>query len=318
MPLDHSQVAFLVIADDQVGQRLDNFLLTRLKGLPKSRLYRLLRKGEIRVNKKRVAPAYRLVEGDSVRLPPIRLEQKGAPMAVSKALAEHLMASVIFENDDYLVLNKPAGLAVHGGSGVHLGVIEALRQLHADGSRLELVHRLDRDTSGCLLIARKRSALKSAHALFRENKVNKTYLAVVKGRWPAGLTVVNAPLRKNTLLSGERMVVTAADGKPSRTRFKLLRHIGPYSLVEASPETGRTHQIRVHALAAGFPLCGDSKYGDETENRVLREKGYRFLFLHALRLQLHPQAEPLAVESPVPPAWIAFEEQITGDDNGAA
>lgn len=315
MEIVQESVKFVTIEPDQAGQRLDNFLLAQLRSLPRSRLYRILRKGEVRVNKGRVGPDYRLCAGDVVRIPPVRLAAKASPPGVSPNLARLLSQSILFEDDGLLVIDKPEGLAVHGGSGLNLGLIEALRQVRQDCKFLELVHRLDRDTSGCLVIAKKRAALKVCHAALRDKTANKTYTALAAGSWPVGLDVINAPLKKNTLQSGERMVVAAADGKPSETRFKVLQRYanatGNYSLLEVMPVTGRTHQIRVHAKVAGFPLCGDEKYGIATVNTQLAAQGYKRLFLHASAIDIPlEQGRRLQVSAPLPGSWDSLLETL--------
>jgi 23S rRNA pseudouridine955/2504/2580 synthase len=276
----------VVVDEEHAGQRLDNFLLAKLKGLPRSRVYRLCRKGEVRVNKGRVKPDYRLCEGDEVRIPPVSLPVPNAIPKVGNQLSELLLASILYEDDSLLVINKPSGIAVHGGSGINLGLIEALRQIRPDDRHLELVHRLDRDTSGCLMIARKRSALRMLHAALREKHVKKRYLALVEGNWPKGKTEVRAPLLKNNLQSGERMVRVDSEGKSSHTKFRVLSKGGGTTLLEASPITGRTHQIRVHAQFAGHPLIGDVKYGRDDVNKTFKKKGCKRLFLHAYELEL--------------------------------
>lgn len=308
-------VRFVTIEQDQAGQRLDNFLLAQLRSLPRSRLYRILRKGEVRVNKGRVGPDYRLCEGDIVRIPPVKLAAKAAIPGVSPNLTKLLTKAILFEDDSLIVIDKPEGLAVHGGSGLSLGLIEALRQIRQDCKFLELVHRLDRDTSGCLVIAKKRSALRVCHAALRDKTANKTYTALAVGHWPAGLDSVTAPLKKNTLQSGERMVMVAADGKPSETHFKLLAKYSSkastnggkagagYSLMQVMPITGRTHQIRVHAKVAGFPLCGDTKYGVAEVNADLSAKGYKRLFLHASAIDIPLEHGRLQVSSELPALW---------------
>lgn len=261
-------------------QRVDNYLLRELKGVPKSKIYSILRKGEVRVNKKRVDPDYRLQAGDLLRIPPVRVAER-TPAFIGDKTLRLVEQSILFEDDGILVVNKPAGIAVHGGSGVDFGLIEALRRLRPDETGIELVHRLDRDTSGCVLLAKKRSVLKSLHEAFRGDGVDKRYLALAIGKWPAHLREINAPLNKNELKSGERMVAVHVDGKPSVTRFEVIERFGPATLIEARPVTGRTHQIRVHAQFAGHALAGDPKYGRDEDNLLLREFGLKRLFLHS-------------------------------------
>ena len=293
----------VTIDADHAGQRLDNFLMARLRNLPRSRLYRMLRKGEVRVNKARVKQSYRLIEGDVVRIPPVKISPKPVLPGVSPQFERLLSESILFEDDQLLVINKPAGLAVHGGSGLSLGLIEALRQIRSECKFLELVHRLDRDTSGCLVVAKKRSTLLACHAALRDKKAKKTYMALTTGRWPMGLDVINAPLRKNVLQSGERIVVAAADGKPSETRFQVVQAFADLSLVKAMPITGRTHQIRVHAKVAGHPLCGDPKYGHQETNQILAGRGYKGLFLHATAIDIAYGEGQLQVECDLPSHW---------------
>lgn len=298
---DFSRVSTLQIDADTTGQRLDNYLIARLKGVPRSRVYRIIRKGEVRVNKKRAQAQYKLQAGDVVRVPPIRVAATSPERPVSESLASVLDRSILFEDEGLLVLDKPAGLAVHGGSGLNLGLIEALRQTRGEPG-LELVHRLDRETSGCLLVAKKRSALRQLHGDLREGRVEKTYLALAIGRWPARFGDVRAPLLKNHLQSGERMVVVSREGKAAHTRFKCLRQYAQGALVEASPITGRTHQIRVHARFAGCPLAGDSKYATDEANKAFRALGLRRLFLHASSLAFKPPAGGgrVSVTAPLP------------------
>ncbi|WP_108650765.1 23S rRNA pseudouridine(955/2504/2580) synthase RluC [Dongshaea marina] len=296
-------VRLLAIDAENEGQRIDNFLVTQLKGVPKSRIYRILRKGEVRVNKKRVKPVYRLCAGDEVRIPPIRVAEKDESIQPSSHWdwVQNLQKCILYEDDHLLVINKPSGMAVHGGSGVNAGVIEGLRALRPEARFLELVHRLDRDTSGCLLVAKKRSALRHLHEQLRDKTVTKKYWALVRGRWQSDKKVVNAPLRKNVLKSGERMVRVDAEGKPSQTRFKILQNYQEATLVEAFPVTGRTHQIRVHALSQGHPIAGDMKYGDEGFDIRMKRKGLERLFLHAHQLIFtHPNSgEKLEVIAPL-------------------
>jgi 23S rRNA pseudouridine955/2504/2580 synthase len=291
----------LVVDAGGEGQRIDNFLRTRLKGVPKSRIYRILRTGEVRVNRGRIRQDYRLKEGDVVRIPPLRRsEERGTPRLDTRAL-DLLRDRVLYEDRSILVLDKPAGLAVHGGSGLSFGVIEALRALRPEAPFLELVHRLDRETSGCLLVAKRRPALRALHGLLREGDVSKTYLALVGGDLPRP-TEVRAPLRKNVLQSGERVVRASEEGKAALTRFEPLARAPTATLVRATPHTGRTHQIRVHAAEAGHPIAGDVKYGDPELNRTLRATGLRRLFLHAHALRFaHPEGgETVEVVAPLP------------------
>ena len=297
-----NQVSYVDIGPEQSGQRLDNFLIKTLKGVPKSRIYRLLRKGEVRVNKGRVKADSRLKEGDIVRLPPIRAAERGEMPAVGRQLKQYLANNVLFEDDGLLIINKPSGLAVHGGSGVSLGAIEALRAEHPELRFLELVHRLDRDTSGCLMLAKKRSVLLELQQAMQRNNIEKRYIALAKGRWPKGKNTINAPLRKNTLQSGERMVRVDVSGKASVTHFKILQQFSSATLLDIKLETGRTHQIRVHCQFAQQPLAGDIKYGDEHYNVSLKESGLKRLFLHASSLRFkHPlSGDWVDVEAPLP------------------
>ena len=292
----------VAIADDEAGQRIDNFLRTQLKGVPKSMIYRILRKGEVRVNKGRVKPEYKLQVGDEVRIPPVRVAER-EEQAVSPKLDKvaALANAILYEDDHLLVLNKPSGTAVHGGSGLSFGVIEGLRALRPEARFLELVHRLDRDTSGILLVAKKRSALRSLHEQLREKGMQKDYLALVRGDWPSHLKAVQAPLLKNILQSGERVVRVSAEGKPSETRFKVEERFGFATLVKASPVTGRTHQIRVHTLHGGHPIAFDDRYGDRDFDRQLASTGLARLFLHAAALTFtHPNTgEVLRMEAPL-------------------
>jgi 23S rRNA pseudouridine955/2504/2580 synthase len=275
----------LTVTNDYSGQRLDNFLMSRLKGLPKSRLYRIIRKGELRINKKRVKPDYRLQEGDIIRIPPLRLIPRTPKNILNTNLAELLEKAIIFEDNHFLALNKPSGMAVHGGSGIHLGLIEALRLLRPQLKFLELAHRLDRDTSGCLLLAKKSSILKELHELLRSGQMKKTYIALVAGQWPKSLQKIDAPLYKNQLQSGERIVVVQAEGKSSLTEFSVQHYYAESTLIAAMPSTGRTHQIRVHAQFAKHPIIGDEKYGEKEINKKMRQLGCKRLFLHASQLE---------------------------------
>jgi 23S rRNA pseudouridine955/2504/2580 synthase len=295
-----SGVRFVTVGSEQAGQRVDNFLRSELKGAPKSLVYRILRTGEVRVNKGRAKPETRLAPGDVVRIPPLRLSAD-VPVQIGAAFAEQLRAAILYQDEGLLALDKPAGLAVHAGSGVHVGAIEALRALYPELPGLELAHRLDRETSGVLLFAKQRATLMELHALFRGDAVRKRYLALVHGAFPAKLGEVDAPLEKNTLRGGERMVEVRGDGKPSITRFRVLRRFAEATLVEAEPVTGRTHQIRVHAAHVGHPLLGDAKYGDARRDRLLEPAAPPRLCLHAASLVLaRPAQKELRIEAPLP------------------
>ncbi|MFC3031181.1 23S rRNA pseudouridine(955/2504/2580) synthase RluC [Pseudoalteromonas fenneropenaei] len=299
------KVTFVTIDEDQAGQRIDNFLITFLKGVPKSAVYKILRKGEVRVNKGRAKPLYKLQLNDEVRIPPIRIAERESqvPENLNKLdKVTQLESCILFEDKYLMVLNKPAGLAVHGGSGLSFGLIEAIRALRPEERNLELVHRLDRDTSGCILISKKRVILKGLHEQLREKTMEKNYLALVKGEWDAKHKNVNEPLKKNTLQSGERVVrVDAVEGKPSHTRFRVIERFDGATLVQASPVTGRTHQIRVHTQCKGHPIACDDKYGDAEFDSKMRAAGLGRLFLHAKELRfMHPKLETTVhVEAPL-------------------
>ena len=294
-------VRLVAVEADYVGQRIDNFLMRELKGVPKSRIYNLLRRGEVRVNKSRAKPDYKLQTGDVVRVPPVRVAVR-EESAVPLGLDAGLRSAILYEDAGLLVINKPSGLAVHGGSGISLGLIEALRQMYPEQRHLELVHRLDRDTSGCVMVAKKRSVLKQLHELLKARKgVDKRYLALVGGKWPARKQQVNAPLQKNVLSSGERMVRVELEGKKSVTEYTLLRRVAGASLIEARPVTGRTHQIRVHCQYAGYPILGDDKYGDDGAGANFRKLGLKRLFLHAHSLAFTLDGKRISVVAPLPP-----------------
>ena len=272
---------FIEVEEDSEGQRIDNFLVKSLKGVPKSKIYRCVRKGEVRVNGGRVKASTKLKLGDRIRIPPIRTA-KAPEDAVSGQLIDILYNSIIYEDNRMLIVNKPPGMAVHGGSGINAGVIEALRRLRPEEKSLELVHRLDRDTSGCLMVAKKRSHLKRLQQFLNDKTaLSKQYLAVVHGRWPKRKHQVNLPLQKNTLRSGERISRVSAGGKPSLTEFEVVKQSDQFSLLAIKLVTGRTHQIRVHCQHTGFPVVGDRKYGNEDLDRGLLPKR---LMLHAERL----------------------------------
>jgi len=294
-----TQVRLVTVAPDEAGQRIDNFLARHLKGVPPSHVYRILRRGEVRVNSGRIRARYKVKAGDKVRIPPVRV----SPEAVKTHPAKRLLAiedHILFENTHLLVIDKPAGVAVHGGSGISHGIIEALRAVRPDAPYLELVHRLDRDTSGCLIVAKRRSALRALHEQLRAGSMDKRYLALVRGPWQGASRSVKAALRKNQLQGGERLVRVDEVGKEALSRFHPLSTHGPATLVDVELKTGRTHQIRVHAAYIGHPLAGDVKYGDADFNRLMKQFGLRRLFLHAHRIEFTDPAVDLNVSVTAP------------------
>ncbi|MDR0380336.1 MAG: RluA family pseudouridine synthase [Candidatus Accumulibacter sp.] len=304
-------VTRVVVSADDEGQRLDNHLLRMCKGVPKSHIYRIIRDGEVRLNGRRAAVSDRLAAGDVLRVPPLRMARREEEIVAGAEIRTDL--PILYEDDALLVVDKPAGIAVHGGSGVSFGVIEALRRQRPQARCLELAHRLDRETSGLLLVGKKRSALTALHALFREGHgIDKRYLLLARGRWLAPQREVALPLRKYLLEGGEhrgeRRVRVAPDGKPSRTVFRLLARWERFSLLEARLRTGRTHQIRVHCAHLGFPIAGDEKYGDFALNRTLSKDGLKRMFLHAWKIRLpHPlSGEVLDLQAPLPEALAGF------------
>jgi len=296
------------IDEAAAGQRIDNYLLRIAKGVPKSHVYRILRSGEVRVNGRRVQQTYRLQEGDEVRIPPIRIAEPthAAPAPAGKPLP------VVYEDEALLVIDKPSGKAVHGGSGVSYGVIEQLRVQRPELRMLELAHRLDRETSGLLIVAKKRSALTALHDMMREGSVEKHYLTLVPGRWSNPLQHVKVPLHKYLTAEGERRVRVADEGKAAHSIVRLVRRWRDYSLLEVELKTGRTHQIRVHLAHLGFALCGDDKYGDFALNKRLEVEGLRRMFLHAAKLRFaHPlTGAPLAFDSPLPADLQTFLDRL--------
>ncbi len=296
-----NMVRWITVDGEYAGQRIDNFLMTQLKGVPRSRIYSMMRKGEVRVNKGRVKANYRLLAGDSVRVPPVRTSQK-SEQAVPIPLIEQLEASILYEDDRLLIVNKPSGVAVHGGSGLSHGVIEAFRASETKRHYLELVHRIDRETSGCLMLAKRRSALRSLHEQLRDSMVKKRYLALVVGQWPENHRRITYPLRKNSLKSGERVVTVDKEGKEAISLFEIVKRYTKATLMQVDVITGRTHQIRVHAAHHGFPLAGDAKYGDTATNAEFKNLGLKRLFLHASELEFsHPQSgERIVLNAPLP------------------
>ena len=305
------QVQLITISDEESGQRIDNFLLRICKGVPKSHIYRVLRSGEVRVNKGRIDQTYRLLEGDVVRVPPVRVAEKVA------STAPGVEFPILFEDAHLLIIDKPAGVAVHGGSGVSYGVIEQLRAARPDAKFLELVHRLDRDTSGILLLAKKRSALTNLHAQIRDGQPDKRYLVLVQGDWQNARQHIRLPLFKYNAPDGERRVRVQADGLVYHTVFSLMQRLGTFALLEAELKTGRTHQIRVHLASSGFAIAGDDKYGDFALNRMLQKAdGNRIalkrMFLHAHQITfLHPDSgKPVTFNAPLPPECARFLESL--------
>jgi 23S rRNA pseudouridine955/2504/2580 synthase len=311
VPEIRTAVQHYEVTAEEAGQRLDNYVQKRLGELPRSRIYRVIRKGEVRVNGKRAGPETRLNASDKIRIPPVRLAPAADPAQPSPDLLGRIREAIVYEDEKLLVLDKPAGVAVHGGSGVSFGVIEALRALRPQES-LELVHRLDRDTSGCLLIARRSAALRSLHALLREDGFEKRYLALLQGKWDLGQKRIDAPLRTDTRVGGERTVRVAAAGKASVSTFRPVQFFGKTAtLVEVTLETGRTHQIRVHAQHAGHAVAGDEKYGDAAFNAAMRGFGLRRMFLHASSVSFSwPQGGEFSINTPLPAELGAVLDQL--------
>jgi 23S rRNA pseudouridine955/2504/2580 synthase len=311
-------VKTLTVDEDSAGQRLDNFLMRHLKGVPKTHVYRIIRSGEVRVNKGRASAEQRVEAGDLVRLPPVRVSAQVQAKADAPAPAREF--PVLMEDEVMMAIDKPAGVAVHGGSGVSFGVIEQLRRARPALANLELVHRLDRETSGVLLVAKKRSALKHLQDQFRDRETGKTYLALVLGLWPSNKKVIDSPLMKYTLPNGvgegeRRVKVVGKDdpnGMRSITLVRVARTVGPYTLLEVTIKTGRTHQIRVHLASQGHPIAGDDKYGDFEHNKLLQKMGLKRMFLHAWQLKFqHPQSHrPVSLQAPLPPELKNFVDGV--------
>lgn len=311
----NNSVTHVEVGEEELGQRLDNFLIRRCKGVPKSHIYRILRSGEVRVNSKRVDATYRLCVGDNIRIPPIRIAER-PQNEVDEAAKERVDLPIIYEDEAMLIIDKPEGIAVHGGSGVSFGVIEALRRQRPQAKFLELAHRLDRETSGVLLVGKKRLALTALHDMFREHGAgaDKRYLVLVKGRWMNNTQHVKLPLHKYLTEGGERRVSVDAQGKASHTVFRLLARWPEASLLEAQLKTGRTHQIRVHLAHLGFPILGDEKYGDFALNKALKRDGLKRMALHAWRMVFqHPlTAAPLECIAPLPDGFGSYIAALDG------
>ncbi|MCY4213055.1 MAG: RluA family pseudouridine synthase [Gammaproteobacteria bacterium] len=306
-----ASVSHVEISGDDAGQRIDNFLLRRLKGVPKVRIYRMLRRGEVRINGGRADPSQRLAAGDSVRIPPVRTALPSTTPAPGQALMAQLDGRILFEDQGLLVIDKPSGLAVHGGSGVRLGLIEALRMGRSDRF-LELAHRLDRDTSGCLMVAKSRAALAELHRLLRMQRVRKSYQLLVCGRWPRRLTVVERPLHRFVTAAGERRVRVDAQGKPARTTFNVLRECASASWLSARLHSGRTHQIRVHAASSGHPVLGEDKYETAASEQCSKAAKVNRLCLHAARLGLEWDGAQRRFEAPMPPLFDDAWSRLAG------
>lgn len=311
-PSKTSSVQLIEISPAQDGQRIDNFLLSLEKGVPKSRLYKAIRKGEVRVNKGRIKQTYKLQAGDLVRIPPLRIAAKATIKTVSDYVRQQLNANILLEDNDLLIINKPSGMAVHAGSNIEQGIIEAMRIIRPELAYLELVHRLDRETSGCLLFAKNRHALLNLQTQLISHDIDKRYLTLLKGNWFNGERRVQQPLRKNSITSGERMVVIAEDGKEADSLFIPTRHYADAQLTEVIIFTGRTHQIRVHANYLDHPLAGDNKYGDRKFNTFMKQKGLKRLFLHAWKLTItHPTTgETLPIEAALPNDLTSMLKQL--------
>ncbi len=306
------KVQFIEISASQAGQRIDNFLLTLEKGVPKSRIYRAIRKGEVRVNKGRIKQTYKIEAGDIIRVPPLQVSEKTAPTEINESLQQQLLASIIFEDDAMLVLNKPSGLAVHAGTQIQVGVIEAFRLIKPELEFIELVHRLDRDTSGCLLIAKSRESLLNLQQQMLSDGIDKRYLTLLKDEMESDEVYIEQPLQKNTVSSGERMVKVDPEGKSAKTLFIKRQGYGIAQLSEVKLFTGRTHQIRVHSAWSGHPVAGDDKYGDREFNKQMKTFGLKRLFLHAWRLGIHHPItqEPLSLEAPLPEKLTQVIKQL--------
>ena len=294
-------VKFVEITSEHSDQRIDNYLFTLLKGVPKSRIYRIIRKGEIRINGSRIKPDYKLNEGDKIRIPPVRIAEREAFILPSKKLQYLLEKNILYEDDALLVLNKPSGLAVHGGSGIKFGLIEALRLIRPKTDYFELVHRIDQETSGCLIVAKKRSTLRYLQEQMRNRRISKVYRALATGKWPRGIKRIDLPLMAFEQKTGEKIVRVNPKGKKSVTIFSVMKRYRNFTLLEALLETGRTHQIRVHAQHIGCPLAGDNKYGLDDINKDIRKSGLKRMFLHALKIGFSlPCGKNIFIEAPMP------------------
>ena len=297
--MTRTSVQLISLSEEESGQRLDNFLLRTLSGVPKTRIYKAIRKGEVRVNKGRAKPETKLASGDMIRIPPLDVAEVSEPAAIPDRWFKRIANSIVYDDKNLIVSNKPTGLAVHGGSGVTFGLIESLRQIFPNQRYLELVHRLDRDTSGLIMVAKRAATLRELHQLLRGDGVDKRYLALVHGKWPAHRVRVEASLAKSGLSSGERVVRVSAEGRRSVTDFRVVERFSGATLIEAKPITGRTHQIRVHAQHAGHPIMGDPKYASEVQLLFARSTGLKRLFLHAHQLGFKLDGKRYTLEAPL-------------------
>jgi len=304
-----SAVRLVTVEAGEAGQRVDNFLIRRAPGVPRGHIYRIIRTGQVRINSGRCKPTRKLIEGDIVRIPPLKTVNK-AQVSVPDDLAERVASRIVFEHDDLLVVDKPAGLAVHGGSGLPYGLIDALRQ-YQDNPSLELVHRIDKGTSGCLLIARNNGVNRQLQDLFRERLVNKRYVALVAGQWPQSQTTVTVPLLKNQDAGGQRKVMVADGGQSAVSHFKRLERFNEATLLEVAIETGRTHQIRVHTQHEGFSIVGDERYGKRQDNERFARKGIKRLCLHAKQLEFEWQGKPISITIDPDEQWQASLQTLT-------
>jgi 23S rRNA pseudouridine955/2504/2580 synthase len=311
---NQESVQYLTVTEAESGQRIDNFLCGKLKGVPKSHLYKIVRSGEVRLNKGRIKASSRITEGDIIRIPPIRRRAESETSVPAGALND-LRKSVLFEDDALIILNKASGLAVHGGSGVSLGLIEIARKLWPKESKLELIHRLDRETSGCLMLARNRAALLGMQKQLQNHQITKEYTAFAVGKWPSHMRTIDAPLKRNELKSGERVVKVSEDGKSAETHFRVIKHYDRGSLLRVGLVSGRTHQIRVHSQLAGHPLAGDEKYGNSATNKEFRKLGLKRLFLHSTYLKFrHPISnEWIEIEAPLAEELEKFLAALNSD-----
>ena len=310
------RVQFIELSFEESGQRLDNYLMRILDGVPKTRIYRAIRTGEVRVNKGRAKPERKLNAGDVIRIPPISIATREVGRRVPDRWSQRIDRSIIHNDNEIMVIDKPTGLAVHGGSGIQLGLIESLRQMFPDQRYMELVHRLDRDTSGLVMIAKRASVLRELHALLRGDGVDKRYLALVAGKWPAHRARVEASLEKYVLPSGERIVRVTPEGRRSLTDFRVIERYRGATLIEAKPATGRTHQIRVHAQHAGHPILGDPKYGSKEQLALAKTHGLKRLFLHAQRLEFRLAGRRYRFEAPLDDELSAVCHRFGTKDSG--